>query len=115
MKNTLYFLVILTCITCLITSCTKPTEGCFYYSPTNYITTTTKVTFDASCTKYGGYSYNWDFGDGTPDTTLMGVSSVTHTFSTSGTYIVTLRARRKDGVVLKENDKYITKRNVTVQ
>lgn len=115
MKNILFLLTILTCIKSLIAACTKPTEGCFNYSPTTNITTTTTVTFDASCTKYGGHSYNWDFGDGTPDTTLLGFSIVTHTFSTSGKYIVTLKAGRKDGIVWKENSKYETNRTVTVQ
>lgn len=115
MKNTFCILTILTFVTSFITSCTKPTEACFNYSPSDNITNSTPVTFDASCTKFGGHSYNWNFGDGTPDTTLLGVSIVTHTFSTSGTYIVTLKAGRKDGVVLKENDKYITNRTITIQ
>lgn len=111
MKNILY---ILTIGTLILSSCAKPTEACFEYSPTN-ITTSTPVTFNAACTKHGGYSYEWNFGDGIPDTILLGEPIITHTFSTSGTYIVTLKAGRKDGVVWKENNKYITTRSLTVQ
>ena len=99
---------------CLISSCAKPTEACFDFSPTESITITTTVTFDASYTKYGGSSYNWNFGDGT-DTTVYGDHMITHTFNTSGTYTVTLQAKRKDRPVLFPNNKYLTKRTVVVQ
>jgi hypothetical protein len=45
----------------------------------------------------------------------MGDPIVTHTFNTTGTFTVRLEARRKDGVVLFENNKYITERTVVVQ
>jgi len=36
-------------------------------------------------------TYTWDFGDGTPDVTTTGaISSVSHTFATTGTYTVTV-------------------------
>ena len=114
MKKTLHFLTLTICLMNLISSCAKPTEACFDSSPTESITTTTSITFDASCTKYGGYSYNWNFGDGT-DTTVYGDQLITHTFNTSGTYIVTLQAKRKDRLVLFANNKYLTKRTVVVQ
>lgn len=115
MKKALYFMALTICFIGLISSCAKPTEACFDSSPTESISTTTAVTFDASCTKYGGYSYNWNFGDGTPDTTVMGDPIITHTFNTSGTFTVILEAGRKDGVALFENNKYLTKRTVVVQ
>lgn len=114
MKKTILFLSLSTCFLSLISSCAKPTEACFDSSPIESITTTTAVTFDASCTKYGGYSYNWNFGDGT-DTTFYGDQLITHTFNTSGTYTVTLQAKRKDRLVLFPNNKYLTKRTVVVQ
>ena len=82
----------------LLNSCAKPTNGCYTYSPST-ITTTTQVTFDASCSDNAS-SYNWDFGDGTEITTNS--SSITHTFSTSGTYTVMLVAGRKDGVTFRK-------------
>lgn len=114
MKNKIVILTISSLILSLINSCAKPQEACFNIFPTT-ITTSTSVEFDASCTKYGGYSYNWDFGDGTSDTTVMSVPTITHTFNTSGTYTITLNAGRKDGVVWKENNKHITTRTITVQ
>lgn len=111
MKNNLY---IFTTIILVLSSCAKPTEACFDFSPT-VITTSTSVTFNATCTRHGGYSYEWNFGDGKPDTTLLGEPTITHTFNSSGTYVVTLKAGRKDGVVWKENNKYITERTLTVQ
>ena len=115
MKKKLHFLTLTISFMLLISSCAKPTEACFDASPSESITTTTAVTFDASCTKYGGYSYNWDFGDGTSDTTVYGDQLITHTFNTSGTYTVTLQAKRKDRLVLFPNNKYLTKRTVVVQ
>lgn len=115
MKKSLYYLTLTICLMRLISSCAKPTEACFDFSPTESITTTTAVTFDASCTKYGGSSYNWNFGDGTTETTVMGDPMITHTFNTSGTFTVTLEAKRKDRLVLFPNNKYLTKRTVVVQ
>lgn len=112
--KSIFQIIIILFLNLSVSSCTKPTEACFDFSPTS-ITTSTSVTFNATCTKNGGYSYDWNFGDGTPDTTLIGEPTITHTFNTNGTYVVTLRAGRKDGVVWKENNKYITKRTLIVQ
>lgn len=113
-KNTLYSIALVSIITGCITSCTKPTVACFDYSPTTTITTTTVVNFDASCTKYGGYTYTWNFGDGTKDTTLLGKETITHLFTQTGSFTVTLMAGRKDGVTFTRSDSYITKKVVTV-
>jgi PKD repeat protein len=115
MRSIFYYLIAFTCITGLLISCAKPSEACFSFLPTNNITTSTKVTFDASCSNSGAYSYNWDFGDGTPDTLLLGVSKVNHTFNKSGTFTVSLIVERKDGVVWREKGKYNTTRTITVQ
>lgn len=92
-------------------SCTKPEKACFDYSPSNP-TTTTIVTFNASCSEHT-YSYRWTFGDGTPDETSTS-STITHTYSTTGTYNVTLNAERKDGMTLKKGKTTYTK-TVVVQ
>jgi hypothetical protein len=73
MKNTLSLFAVFICIGIVFSSCTKPTEGWFNYSLTDNITTNTTVPFDASCAKYGGYSYNWGFGDETNDSTFFGI------------------------------------------
>lgn len=114
MKPVLY-IFILVCTSCFIHACTKPTQACFTYLPTNNISKNSSISFDASCTTNGGNTYKWNFGDGTPDTTLTGVATITHTYNTSGTFTVTLKATRKDGVVWKENNNYITTKNITVQ
>jgi CSLREA domain-containing protein/uncharacterized repeat protein (TIGR01451 family) len=41
-------------------------------------------------------TYNWDFGDGSPDSNLV---NPTHTFSQPGTYTVTLTATVSNGVI----------------
>jgi PKD repeat protein len=115
MKKKLCFITLISCLISLISACAKPTEACFDFSPSVSISPITTVTFDASCTKNGGTPYKWNFGDGTVDTTVMGDPIVTHTFNTTGTFTVRLEARRKDGVVLFENNKYITERTVVVQ
>ena len=57
------------------------------------------IRFDASATDpssidtAAGFTYSWDFGDGTTGT---GVNP-THAYATAGTYTVTLKAQDKDG------------------
>ena len=94
-------------------ACAKPTDACFTHSPA-IITTTTAVTFDASCTKNGGYSYKWSFADGTKDTTIMGTPAIVHLFPSKGTFNVTLTAGRKDGSSLKQEHPTQTQ-TITVQ
>ncbi len=115
MKNIVCGFMFFTSSISLLFSCTKPTVACFDYSPTTAITTTTVVNFDASCTKYGGYTYTWNFGDGTRDTTLLGKETIIHLFKQTGSFTVTLMAKRKDGVSFSSSDSYITKKVVTVQ
>ncbi len=83
--------------------CTKPTNACFTFSPDS-AQTNSDVSFNASCTENGGYSYQWNFGDNSPDTTVLGSPFISHKYQTSGTFTVTLTAARKDGVVLKEGN-----------
>jgi PKD repeat protein len=111
MKNIFYALTILTFITSLTTSCSKPTEACFTYSPTT-ITTNTTVTFNASCSDNASYFY-WNFGDNTADTTTTSLT-ITHKFNATGQYTVKLNAKRKDGMTLGK-DKPKTIQIITVQ
>lgn len=115
MKNKLFITAVMICLAVWASSCVKPVEACFEYSPTAGITIDTFVVFDASCTQNGGYSYTWNFGDGTPDTLLLGEPVVTHRFDTIGTFTVTLTAGRRDGVVWSEGDKQTIQEVVTVQ
>lgn len=85
--------------------CSRPTEACFTYSPPSGIVSGTSVTFDASCTRHGGYSYRWNFGDGSGDTLLLGQSSMAHVFKQAGTFIVTLEAGRKDNLAMSKDNK----------
>jgi PKD repeat protein len=111
MKNIFYFLTFITCITCLAISCSKPTEACFTYTPTS-ATTNTNVTFNASCSDNASY-FSWNFGDNTSDTTNTSMT-ITHKFSSTGQYIVTLIAERKDGMTLGK-DKPKATQTITVQ
>jgi len=52
------------------------------------VATFTNNTFGTPCMP--GQTFNWDFGDNTAGTTSTGTGSVTHTYSTFGTYDVTL-------------------------
>ncbi len=95
MKNVSRFVL----LAAILNSCAKPTNGCYTYS-SGTITTTTLVTFDASCSE-GASSYKWNFGDGT-ETQETNALTITHTFATAGTYTVTLNAQRKDGVTIRK-------------
>lgn len=111
MKNILLHLTIFALITVLTTSCSKPTEACFTFSPTT-ISPNTTVTFNASCSQNASY-FTWNFGDNSADTTTTTLT-VTHKFSTVGQFEVTLNAKRKDGATLGK-DKPTTKQIITVQ
>jgi len=54
----------------------------------NYAVTFSNTTFGTSCIP--GQTFNWNFGDNTAGTTSVGTGSVTHAYSTFGTYDVTL-------------------------
>lgn len=111
MKNIPYLLTILTFFWSLATSCSKPTEACFTYSPKT-ITTNTNVSFNASCSYNASY-FTWNFGDNTPDTTTTSLT-ITHKFSLTGPFNVTIIAKRKDGVTLGK-DKPKATQVITVQ
>jgi PKD repeat protein len=113
MKTTLQITSITLGLIFLLFSCAKPTYSCFTFSP-DTVSINTEVTFDASCTKNGGYSYKWDFGDGSPDTTILGNPIVTHKYQSADTYTVRLWAGRKDGVAFREGKELDTK-TITVQ
>lgn len=115
MKINLYILIIAAFITALLGSCVKPTEACFECLTTN-IVTDSSVNFNASCTKYGNYPFTWNFGDGTPDTALRDTSTISHRFSSPGTYIITLTTGPQSGFPsLSKKYEYITNRTITVQ
>lgn len=93
-----------------LASCGKPTKACFTISP-NPVSVNSTVTFDPSCSQNAGF-YEWNFGDGSNDTTST--SSITHQFNSAGSFTVTLNASRKDGLTLGKD--YPTKTEViTVQ
>ena len=76
----------------------KPPVASFTYSPENLVVGQA-VTFDAS----GSYdldgsivSYEWDFGDGTTETTTS--PTIQHTYSSGGIYTVTLTVTDNDGL-----------------
>jgi PKD repeat protein len=105
MKKILYILTILTFILSLATSCSKPTESCFTYSPAT-ITTNTIVAFNASCSDNASY-FTWNFGDNTLDTTITSLT-IAHKFSSTGQFNVTLIAKRKDGMTLGKDKPKVT-------
>ena len=56
-------------------------------------------------TSEGAFAYQWDFGD---KTDVASVSSPTHIFSNAGTYVVTLTAVGKNGIVKKSSTITVT-------
>lgn len=53
------------------------------------------VTFSNFTT--GGVSYTWDFGDGTPPFTTASLADIPHTYTSYGTYTVTMTATHANG------------------
>lgn len=111
MKCAFYILALMSFLTGLTTSCTRPTEACFTYSPAT-ITTNTVVEFNASCSENAS-TYSWNFGDNIPDT-LTNSLTITHIFPAAGQYNVTLKAKRKDGMTFGK-DKPESTQVITVQ
>lgn len=64
----------------------------FTFTPPMPVSPGTTVTF--TNTTVGGFSYVWDFGDGSPTSTL---THPTHTYVNGGTYVVTLTATGPNG------------------
>lgn len=58
-------------------------------------TTSETVTFSNFTT--GGVSYEWDFGDGSPVFTTNSTADFTHTYTSFGTYTVTMTATHANG------------------
>lgn len=110
--NLLILILANTMFCLLFTTCSKPANACFTYSPATAITTTTTVIFNASCSENSSY-YRWTFGDGTTDTTSTSLT-ISHKYNAPGTYTVTLDAERKDGVSIRKG-KTEQAQTITVQ
>ena len=105
-------LAILTVAT-IFFACSKPNKGCFTFAPTT-ISPNQTVTFNASCSENASI-FIWNFGDNSADTTTNALT-ITHKFSTTGQFAVTLTAKRKDGLVWNEKKvKPTTTQIVTVK
>jgi len=109
MKNTFYTLAI--SILFFLTGCGEPTNACFTYSPVT-IAKDSAVTFDGSCSQNTMF-FKWNFGDGTADTSVTS-TTITHKFTSSGQFAVTLNAKRKDGATLGK-DHLTTSQIITIQ
>jgi len=78
-----------------------PPQASFVYWPAKpYVNMT--ITFDASSSTPEGYndtitSYKWNFGDGTPEVNMT-EPTITHTYQTPGTFIVTLNVTDSEGL-----------------
>ena len=84
-------ILILTSITLFIaTSCTKYPEACFT-TPSYEVKTNENVAF-TNCSQ-NAHSYEWNFGDGT---SLNTEENPNHTFTSPGSYNVSLRAYSKN-------------------
>ena len=57
---------------------------------------TSEVVTFSNCTT-GGVSYDWDFGDGSPIFTTNSTADFTHTYTSFGTYTVTMTATHANG------------------
>ena len=103
---------VLALICFLFYSCYKPAEACFSHSP-SVIDIGDTVAFNAACSE-NTHIYQWNFGDGSADTILTGIPSITHVFTSSGSFTVTLKVKRKDGGSIRKGNPTETK-IVTVQ
>lgn len=89
MKTALFTFILI-----FLFSCKDPTIACFSHSP-DTITTNVPVTFNAGCSDEASY-YTWNFGDGSYDTTTTALT-ITHEYTITGTFIIRLNVKRKDG------------------
>ncbi len=95
----------------LLASCTPVEHACFNYYP-EAPDTSTVVYFDPSCTDLA-FTYKWSFGDGTPDSTILGQAvPIGHKYSEPGTYTVVLNAVRKDGVSFRKGKTEVSEKVV---
>ncbi|WP_369769399.1 PKD domain-containing protein [Flavobacterium sp. WC2416] len=78
---------------------TAPSKSCINSSV--LFTNTTISGFGQNC--IAGSIYTWDFGDGSPvvPTSISAPQNISHTYSTSGTYTVTLTAQNGCGITTK--------------
>ena len=77
----------------LMNGCRKPIYACFVYSPTAPITTTTALSFDASCSEEAE-TFQWNYNDGNVPAPQSSSIIDSHTFLSQGTYSVTLTVGR---------------------
>ena len=95
----------------LFASCTPVEHACFTYYPETPDTSTI-VYFDPACTDLA-FTYKWSFGDGTPDSTILGQAiPVGHKYSAPGIYTVVLNAVRKDGVSFRKGKTEVSEKVV---
>ncbi len=104
-------IIVLFSVVIVFNKCSKPPNACFTHYPSD-INAGDVVTFNADCSKNASY-FDWSFGDGAADTNTVS-KSVTHKYIASGTFIVKLNVKRKDGVTLKEGNPE-TSISITVQ
>jgi PKD repeat protein len=57
------------------------------------------ATDPSSADTAAGFTYTWTFGDGTPDASGKGLTSLRHAYASAGTYTTTLTVTDKDGAV----------------
>jgi len=62
-----------------------------------FIVTGGVATFSASASGGSNLVYQWNFGDGTPDTNWSASSTATHAFANPGTYVVTISVSDDSG------------------
>jgi len=65
---------------------------------TSPATAGTQVTWTARASGGTGFTYRWNFGDGTPVTPFSSSPSASHTYAAPGAYTVTLTVRNAAGV-----------------
>ena len=49
-----------------------------------------------------GFTYSWNFGDGSADTAYMSNGNVSHTYANPGVYVVTLSAKDSNGLITRK-------------
>lgn len=103
-----HFLIVFLSIagTIFWSSCTKPPDACFTFSPENNLANS-EIIFNAGCSENVS-TFIWEFDDGSADTSVTD-AIISHTFISPGIYIVTLTVNRKDGVTFSEGEPITSK------
>ena len=77
----------------------SPPQGPFAATVSNALTLSATASDPSPIDTAAGFTYTWDFGDGSPRTIGLNLSTVSHVYKSIGTFTVSVTATDKDGGV----------------